>query len=268
MANTSVLGMDAAVYTAPIVTVVRGYYGTAIPTAITIGSASVDAGNTPTTMLRAGLILAKKTSDGKYYPATATATDGTQNAELILAESVNMLDANGTAQDRASAEVYSGGVFSGSSLPSGSGAGCFTTLTRRQLEGTGKFQFDDDNLNAGKGIVQRAAYEVTKTAAYTIVAGDNGTRFDNTGATASATLTLPAIAAGYEFLVRANANQALIVASPEGSNIIAKNNLTASNLAYSTSGQIIGGTLSIKSNMAGTKWEATNLSGDCTLSVY
>ena len=262
------VGMTAEVTTTEAVTGIRGWYGSPLTNAVTIGSTATDAGSTPTTTLRPGLVLAKKTSDGQYYPHSPSSTHGTQYALCVLAAGVNMLDNTGTAVAQSGCIVFDGGHMDPSGWITSSQSGAFLNLARRQLEGSGKFTFNDDPSAAAKGMVQRAAYEVTKTAAYTILAADNGTRFDTTGATASVTLTLPAIASGLEYMVRAGAAQTVIVASAEGSNIVAKNNLTASNLAYSTSNSIIGGTLSIKSNAAGTKWDAINVSGDCTLSVY
>lgn len=260
------VGMTAEALTTEAVTGVNGWYGPAHVTAVTIGSSATDAGSTPTTTLRPGLVLAKKTSDGQYYPHSPSSTDGTQNAVCVLAAGVNMLDSTGTAVAQ-NAVVFDGGLMDPSGWITTSQSGAFLNLARRQLERSGKFNFTDDPSSAARGIIS-AAFEVTKTAAYTITAADNGTRFDTTGATASVTLTLPAIASGLEFNVRSNAATAVIVSSAAGSDIIGPNNLTASNLAYSTSGQIIGGLVNIKSNNAGTKWEATNLSAGCTLSVY
>ena len=45
---------------------------------VVIDAAAVDAGNTPTTTLRGGLVVAIKDSDGNVYPYDADANDGTQ----------------------------------------------------------------------------------------------------------------------------------------------------------------------------------------------
>ena len=58
---------------------------------ITIDAAAVDAGNTPTTTLRKGLVLGKVTATGKYKQYDPNATDGTETAALILVDEVDML---------------------------------------------------------------------------------------------------------------------------------------------------------------------------------
>jgi hypothetical protein len=94
----------------------------------------------------------------------------------------------------------------------------------------------------------------TKTANYPVVAADNFSIFDNTGALGAVTFTLPPIANGYYFGFRGAANQNLIVASTEGANVIALNNLVANSVAFQTGGQIIGGVFHVYSNALGTKW--------------
>lgn len=76
---------------------------------VEIGSTAVDSGNTPTTTLRAGLIMGIKTSDGLAYAYDPDATDGTQNAVGILPKYVNMLK-DGTATQRV-ARLFTQGRF-------------------------------------------------------------------------------------------------------------------------------------------------------------
>ncbi|MCJ2530695.1 MAG: hypothetical protein LN413_00035 [Candidatus Thermoplasmatota archaeon] len=82
---------------------------------ILIDSASVDAGNTPTTKLRPGLALVRAEAGGaigKYVPfdhtdapAAAAMKDG-----VILSYFVNMLDAAGVVEDKLVAGVKAGFV--------------------------------------------------------------------------------------------------------------------------------------------------------------
>ena len=58
---------------------------------VTIAAAAVDAGNTPTTTLRKGLVLGKVTATGKYKEYDPSASDGTETAALILVDQVDML---------------------------------------------------------------------------------------------------------------------------------------------------------------------------------
>lgn len=110
--------------------------------------------------------------------------------------------------------------------------------------------------------------EVAKTADYQVLARDNGTPFTNRGATGSVTFTLPKIAANYRFLFRVVADQAVTVASKEGSNVVAMNNAAASSVAFSTGGQQIGGCVVVQSSQDGTLWYVENASaGTNTITV-
>ena len=77
---------------------------------ITIDKDARDAGNTPTTTLRKGLVLGKITASGKYAQYDDAASDGTQVAVSLLADEVNLLDEEGTAQDAHSVGVIHGAV--------------------------------------------------------------------------------------------------------------------------------------------------------------
>ena len=77
---------------------------------ITIDKDAVDAGSTPTTTLRKGLVLGEITASGKYAQYDDNASDGTETAACILADEVNVLDDEGTAQDSHSVGVIHGVV--------------------------------------------------------------------------------------------------------------------------------------------------------------
>lgn len=60
----------------------------------------VDAGNTPTTTLRGGLVMGLRDADGKVYKYDADATNGDQKVVGILPKHLSMLDRDGTAEDK------------------------------------------------------------------------------------------------------------------------------------------------------------------------
>lgn len=70
-----------------------------IKVAVTLASSAADAGSTPTTTLRKGLILGKVTATGKYKQYANGASDGTEVAAGILDDEVNLLDESGAARD-------------------------------------------------------------------------------------------------------------------------------------------------------------------------
>ena len=57
-----------------------------------IASTARDAANTPTTTLRPSLVMGKITASGKYAEYDDSATDGTEDADLILDEQIDLID--------------------------------------------------------------------------------------------------------------------------------------------------------------------------------
>lgn len=204
-----------------------------------ISGSAVDADNTPTFELRPGLLLGQQTSTGKYLQYDADATDGTEVASAVLIEGLRMLDFSNTATDRFYA-VLVGGPVQASKLIG------LDLQARQQM--SSRFIFDDIGGTPGNHWFPWKR-QITKTADYTIVAADNFTLFDNTGAAGTVILTLPAIANGYLFGLRAHVAQILRFTSAEGSNIVGT---SATNSSVSVTA--IGGVIYIYSNPAGTKW--------------
>lgn len=104
------------------------------------------------------------------------------------------------------------------------------------------------------GVFDLFINEVAKTANYTIVAGDNGILFTNTAAGGAVVFTLPAIGKGYYFGFLVTADQSVTVSSAAGSDMVTIASITASSVAFTTSGQKIGRWLRVYSNLAGDKW--------------
>lgn len=206
-----------------------------------IDGSTTDSGNSPTYELRPGLLLGQITATGKYTDYDKTASDGSEVASAVLLEGLRMQDFSGNSVDRFYAVLVGGPVQAARILN-------LDLHARQQMD---KFIFDD-SLNIGS-IPGNHWFPwkrlQTKTANYTIVAGDNFTMFDNTGAAGTVVLTLPAIANGYFFGLRAQVAQVLRFTSNEGTNIVAT---SASDTSVSVTA--IGGVIYIYSNPAGTKW--------------
>ncbi len=208
-----------------------------------IYSGALDSGNTPTTTLRMGLVLGRITSGsnaGQWTNYSATATDGSQVAQGILPYGLRMTDVlTGVAQQRFYPIMVSGGLKAANLIG-------LDNLAREDLRY--RFVFDDDL--AGRGWYPFKGFS-TQAANYQILATDNQTRFDNTGAVGTVVLTLPAIANGYVFWAYATVAQVLRFTSTEGSNIVGNGSLTNSSVSVTSIGQGI----MIWSNPAATKWE-------------
>ncbi len=233
----------------------QGVYSNAL-----IDGSTIDSGNTPTFELRPGLLLGMVLATGKYKQYSATATDGSEVASAILLEAIRTLDFANLATDRFYAVLVGGPVQAVKVLG-------LDLMARQQMD---NFIFDD---SVGFGSIPGNHWFPwkrfqTKTANYTLTSADNFSLFDNLGAGASVTFTLPPIANGYLFGFRAQTAQNLVVASGEGGNIIALNNATANSVAFQTGSQIIGGMFYVYSNPAANKWIIENASaGSNTITV-
>lgn len=211
-----------------------------------IDGTTIDSGNTPTFELRPGLLLGQSITTGKYKSYNPTATDGTEVASAVLLEGIRMLDFSNIATDRFYAVLVGGPVQASKLLGLDNNA-------KQQMD---KFIFD----TSSSFIDMPGAHwfpwkrQINKTANYTILATDNFTLFDNTAASGEVDLTLPPIANGYYFALRAQAAQTFKFISNETGNIVSA---TATNNNVSVAA--IGGFIAIFTNPAGTKWIVEDL---------
>ncbi len=203
-----------------------------------ISGSAIDSGNTPTFQLRPGLLLGQITSTGKYTNYSPTASDGSEVASAVLIEGLRMLDFSNVATDRFYAVLVGGPVQKSKLLN-------FDEMARQQMD---KFIFDDIGQMMGGHWFPFKRF-VNKIANYSIVAADNYTMFDNTGASGTVVLTLPAIANGYFFGLMSTAAQVYRFTSNEGSNLIGST-LTQTSASVTA----IGGIIWVYTNAAGTKW--------------
>ncbi len=73
-------------------------FGVETDVSIMIDSSALDAGATPTTLLRGGLLLGRISASGRYKEYTPAAMDGTETAIGILVENIFLLDAASVVQ--------------------------------------------------------------------------------------------------------------------------------------------------------------------------
>ncbi len=221
-----------------------------------ISSAAIDSGNTPTTTLRPGLVLGKITASALWTNYSPTATDGSQVAQGVLGIGLPMLDPFTNAVN-----AKQWGIIVGGPLQTGKLLGLDL---QAQAAMSARFIFDTNTTGNGRFPAQNF---VTKTANYQVLATDNLASFDNEGAAGPVTFTLPPILNGYSFNFRGRAAQNLIVASSEGANMEALNNLVANSVAFQTGSQIVGGEFQVFST-PDLKWIVRNLSaGTNTVTV-
>jgi len=223
---------------------------------VQIGSSTVDAGNSPTTELRPGLILGMKTSDSKLYQWNPDATDGTERVFGVLLEGLSMLDNYGTVEDKTAQVIIKGGLDAASLLIEGT---LFTSSTAEHLarcQMADRFLFSDDIQN-GAGFLGQPIRNLNVITDQVVTAAHNGTRFIAT--TADCDFTLPTIEAGLAFEFLRASDHEMAVISAEGDNIIVGNDLSADSVTFTTAGQQIGALVRIEAVYVGStlKWLAT-----------
>ncbi len=214
-----------------------------------ISGAARDSGNTPTTVLRPGLLLGQITSSGLLKQWDPTATDGSQVVHSVLMAGLRVNDLDGN-NEAGFTWVLAGGPVQASKLLT------VSAVARRQM--FGRFLFDDDMPNRQGGL--RHLREVAKTADYTVVAADAGTLFTTLGASGALNFTLPALAAGlgpFTFLNLVDQN--MTITSAEGDNIVTDGDIAADSIAFSTASHKMGGMLRVWCNDAGTLWYTEKL---------
>lgn len=217
-----------------------------------------DAGNTPTTILRPGLILGKLDSNGKHEQFDATAATGVQNFAGVLDVEMMSQDMLANNTDRVfRIMVARGPVKSRRLLIKGVAfiGHADEYVARQQMIAAG-FIFDDDPQCYFSGDIRRLA-TVTGTSD-TLTATETGTRLFYSNAAAVA-VTLPTLQAGLVFEIVRTADEEIVVSSAAGDDIIVGNDLSADSVTFTTAGQQIGAIIRVEGVYVGgaLKWLAT-----------
>lgn len=208
---------------------------------VQIDSGAVDAGNTPTTELRHGLLMGLVTANGRATHYQPNAVDGSQLVAGVLWEARKMIDTDGIAVSRIGQIVVSGPLRTTQLL-------LLDENARAQM--VNRFIFDDRLHHTPAEFYQT----IPKATSYTVVAGtDSGTHFTTRGAAGAVTFTLPAVAKGNRFRFTNEVDQNMTVTGP-ASTLVTFNNAAATSVAVSTASQKIGATFDIVANDNGTKW--------------
>lgn len=214
---------------------------------ILLNSATVDAGNTPTTTLRGGNVLAIG-DDGNAHLYDPDATDGTQIAAGVLEHAQSMLQDN-TPTDRFTQMLVHGLLKEGELLG-------LDARARQQL--ASRFVFDrSPTLQAGELMHPRGVNR--KSTDYTVVAADNGMLFVATGA---ANFTLPTKENGLAFRFVQTADANLVITG--AADLVHKGNAAVNTVTFSTTSEKIGSQVLVECMYVGAstlKWIVTNLGG-------
>jgi hypothetical protein len=216
-----------------------------IITGAIISSLCSDPGNSPTFEIRPGLLLGQRTADGTWTNYSPTATDGSEVAAGVNLTMIRMQDIDTGSNVQRFYGILVGGPVQAAKILG-------LDLHARQC--MDKFIFDDQNNFPGNHWYPWKRFQ-TKTANYSIVAADNFSHFDNTGAMGEVDFTLPPIANGYYFAFSCMVAQVIKAISFEGGNLVG-----STVTQTSVSATAIGGAFAIFSNPAGTKWLVEDIS--------
>lgn len=244
-------------------------------TAAQVSSTAVDAGNSPTSTLRAGLLMGIENTNNRWKEWNPTGTDGSEVIRGVLCWSVSTLNINSTAEHKYIGWVATWGNFQSRRLiiPGGANPSIigdqWEYLIRRQMRQM--FKLDDQYLSPAlqPGDVKRIV-----TGDLNVTYAMNGYQFITTGAAGAVNFTLPANPYQgliYEFI--GGANQNITVTAATGDTITTVNDLQADSVAASTASQLIGSRIRLEGLNSGNgtaangRWLATNMSVGTTMTV-
>jgi hypothetical protein len=232
---------------------------------ILLDDENTDAGNTPTSTVRGGMILAKETSSGNHYIWDPDATDGRQFVTGVLEKHQDLLVDN-TKTNRWITQLSTGLLKASELIQDGDTKGAISLQARASLLRQG-FQLDTNGPDGAAFLLHSMGQEFISATTKTLVAADNGKHFIQS---AAGNYTLPANTeanVGFCCLITQISDNNLVITSAAGDDIMTKNNDAADSVTFNTATELIGTTVMVKliHTAASTrKWLVFSL-GDTTM---
>ena len=195
-----------------------------------ISGAARDAGNTPTTVLRGGLLMGVITATSMWKEWSPTATDGSQWIRGVLMKAVDT-QRNGANQNRLVGSIAQFGDFKCAQLliPGETTYGIVGKdnefLVRDGV--IGQFRLDDFQANQ----IRTAIITADTTLDYTY----HGATISNLGAVGSVALTLPTPRPGFRLNLRVDAGQTIVLGSSASNEFIPSSGTPATSITLSAS---------------------------------
>jgi len=222
-------------------------------------SGTRDTGGSPTTLIRAGMLMGQIRSSKLLVEWNPAGTDGSEEiyGPLLYSQQTQL---QGTDKDRWFGFCAVGGNVKAAKLlvPGASSAGidgsAYEYEVVRQM--AGRFNFDGlYNVYKTSALYGGWRKVVAKTADYTLTVDDTGCIFTNTGETDLLTLTLPAVAnnRGLRYGVYVTNDAGISIASAAGDDIVCDNDAAADSVTVSTTGKCIGTFIEIL-GVGGSAW--------------
>ena len=213
-----------------------------------LDAANVDAGNSPTTTIRSGNLVARNDTTGIGFLYDPDANDGRQIAVGVLEHALDMLS-SGVATQRFT-QMLVHGLLKENELVG------LDPRAKTQL--AGRFLFDDDpTASSGELMHPRGVYR--KAADYTVTASDNGLLMLATNAV---TFTLPTKQNGLAFRFLQTTNNNMVIAG--SSDLLHKGSSGADTVTFSTTSEKIGSHVLVEclyTAESTLRWVVTNLGG-------
>ena len=196
-----------------------------------------DAGNTPTTVIRAGLLMSKLTSTARLEEWVSTASDGTQDIFGITPYELRAQDFDATDQDRVAGIVVRAPFKAAQLLIQGAAfvGHADEFLARHTLHGGGSI-LDDDPQGHLAGASWRQKIQLG-VATITLTTADNYTRFLTHSVATN--YVLPAVQAGLKFRFFMSEDFEISISSAS-SVFVTGNDVTGDGVTYTTDGEQIG----------------------------
>jgi hypothetical protein len=194
-----------------------------------ISGAARDAGNTPTTTLRAGLLMGCVTSGNLWKEWNPSGTDGSQWLRGILLSAVDT-QRGGSNQNRFIGNIAQFGAFKGSKIliPGEADYG----LVGKDLEFmvrnafTGQFRLDDFN--------QEGFRQITIATSTTLDYTYHNAVIDNIGAAGAVTLTLPTPRRGFRLRIIQQGGQNIVLNSSASNEFIPQSGTPATSITIAS----------------------------------
>lgn len=224
---------------------------------ILLDGSARDAQNSPTDILRPGLLLGKISASGKYkeWDYTQAAVDGTQEIAAVLLYEQKM-QSGGANADRwlgyamVAGNVKANGLLIPNNANYGISGSAYEYVIRAQMNK--HFLFDDRHQGSSIGGWKNI---VAKTSSYTVLEAENNTLFTTLGAAGAVTFTLPTPKLGLRYMFFNAADQNMIIAGAAADQIIGMNNLSSDSLTFSTPSEKVGAGVELI-GISGSKWIA------------
>lgn len=207
-------------------------------------SAIVDASASPTTAIRAGLIVGGLTPASQMTQWVSTASDGTQILRGVVPHGFSTLDENAVAEDQFLPMIIRAPLMASNLLIQGAAfvGHADEFLARHNLQGMGCILDDDpQGYLAGASWRQRI---ILGAAPITLTEADNYTSFRVHSAVSN--FVLPTVKAGLKFRFIQSEDNEIQISSAITTNFLHGGDVTQSGVTFTQAGEQIGAHIEVE----------------------